>query len=1146
MGAFFRFRLVDPWSDGRMMPRNGITAGLRHRNREPRNNVMKSMAMDWSKTFCFLLTSWLAVPGFHCLAGNEAPKGIRVADGFQVSLFADDDLAHDIYSMTIDTQGRVVVSGAGYIKILEDTNGDGQADRVKLFADGPQTGSQGMCFHGRDLLCTGDGGLLRFRDRDGDDRADGEPDLFLKIKAGGEHDAHAIRRGPDGYWYLMAGNSSGVGTAYVTSSTSPIRQPHDGVLLRLSPDLTKGEIVGHGFRNAYDFDFSAEGEILTYDSDGERDISLPWYRPTRLFQVLPGSDAGFVSRSWKRPGYFVDMMPVLARLGRGSPTGVVCYKQTAFPEPYQGAFFVADWTYGRVIALPLKQKESRLATEPILFMSGTGEHGFAPTDLAVGPDGALYVSVGGRNTRGGVYRITAVDHVPDPWPDSKDNSSPAEQLNVLLSIPDPLSSWSRFRWEPRLEELHSEPLILAARDQTRPRPQRIRAIEILVEKYQGIDSDLLISLADDPDAAIRSRAAWAAGRSQPAYPKPTELVLFLDDPDPVVVRTALESLLGAEPDALSELAKPLGRCLGHADPLVRQVAARVVLHAEPKTYRRISEEAIQHGWPAAMALAAAYVERHQGIDPYAIDIALRVLQRDSSVSMKREAARLLQRALGDVGPARDSQEKRPAVYDGYSASLDLASAPKERDGINQAMEQIFPTGDSLTDYELARVLAMTTPESLSLCEKLLSKITAESSPVDDIHYLIVISRLQVQRSNPQRQKLADVVIQIESKIQQHHLRQDRNWDDRFLEMYTQLVLRDPALPQEVLRHPRFGLPGHAILIEAHPKELRQPAIATYQRRLLSNPEQFSLTPELVELLAEIDSDEVRAVFRSRIDDYRLRDAILSALAKQPVEDDRALFLAGLESSRLNTLGVCLRALGTLNPSRTAEDNIALIATLRRLGERDVEAKIRDRVIRLLRRNTGLAFGYKFDLSGEKQQVVIDQWTQAISSMFPEAKALQEKVASEDVIQFLQRLSAIDWTKGDAVRGRDLFEKRACAQCHGSRRALGPDLSGVTIRFSRDDLFTAIVDPNRDVSPRYQTTLIVTKNGTSHTGLIAYESVDGLVLRDAGNRTIRIASDDIEFRRPAAASIMPANLLNGLTDQELADLYAYLTTLGRDR
>jgi hypothetical protein len=75
----------------------------------------------------------------------ESP-GIQVPPGFRVELYADDDLAHDIHSMTIDSTGRVVVSGPGYVRILIDSNNDGRADSFKQFADKPATGSQGCSF----------------------------------------------------------------------------------------------------------------------------------------------------------------------------------------------------------------------------------------------------------------------------------------------------------------------------------------------------------------------------------------------------------------------------------------------------------------------------------------------------------------------------------------------------------------------------------------------------------------------------------------------------------------------------------------------------------------------------------------------------------------------------------------------------------------------------------------------------------------------------------------------------------------------------------------------------------------------------------------------------------------------------------------
>ena len=60
-----------------------------------------------------------------------------------------------------------------------------------------------------------------------------------------------------------------------------------------------------------------------------------------------------MSETWKHPDYYPDMPPVVASLGRGSPTGVVCYRHEQFPAEYRGAIFVADWTFGRIVALPL-------------------------------------------------------------------------------------------------------------------------------------------------------------------------------------------------------------------------------------------------------------------------------------------------------------------------------------------------------------------------------------------------------------------------------------------------------------------------------------------------------------------------------------------------------------------------------------------------------------------------------------------------------------------------------------------------------------------------------------------------------------------------------------------------------------------------
>src|SRR5437660_12400011 len=90
--------------------------------------------------FVILLAALVHAP----LRAENIQHGLRVPPGFEVTEFADSKLANDIFSMTLDAQGRVVVSGRGYIRILVDDDNDGRADRAIDFADGPKDGPQGL------------------------------------------------------------------------------------------------------------------------------------------------------------------------------------------------------------------------------------------------------------------------------------------------------------------------------------------------------------------------------------------------------------------------------------------------------------------------------------------------------------------------------------------------------------------------------------------------------------------------------------------------------------------------------------------------------------------------------------------------------------------------------------------------------------------------------------------------------------------------------------------------------------------------------------------------------------------------------------------------------------------------------------------
>lgn len=1112
--------------------------------------LFQARSVRWSgkRFWLFLICLLFGTQTVFAQADSEESfAGLKVPEGFRATLYADDDLAHDIYSLTIDSLGRVVVSGPGYVRILIDADQDGVAETFNQYADSPATGAQGMYFLGRDLLCTGDAGLIRYRDQDGDDRADGKPDVFLRTKTGGEHNTHSIQKGPDGWWYLLLGNTAGINEKYITLKNSPVKKPYAGTLMRLSPDLTKGEVLADGFRNAYDFTFSANGDLFTYDSDGERDISLPWYRPTRVFHILPGSNAGWRSRSWKRPDTFFDMPPAVAAFHRGSPTGVTCYRHRQFPEHYQGALFVADWTFGRVHAIPLESYDGSYASEPVEFITGVGQFGFAPTDLTVGPDGCLYVSVGGRGTRGSVFRIEYVGPVAarkPVSPVSEENeaelAAASAALNECLSALQPLSSWSREAWLPLVGQSSAQEFYQAALDKRRPDSERIRAIEIVTEQWSGFPDRMVERLVLDKSERVRARLAWSLGYQGLPENKAKWLNVLLQDDSPLVARFALQSVLhqGDQIDQ-SQCLDGLQKTLGASARYVRQSAARAIATLSDDDFKALSERIDADEGAALLTLAYATVIRQGGgVVPLAVRTGITVFEGDYQTDLRLDALRLIQLGLGDLGPPT----KMAAVFDGYANGVDLREHERHLDPIRIRLTEAFPSSHEILDHELARVLAMLSPYNPNLLDRILAKITEDSDPVSDIHYLIVAARIPSDRSRAQSSKIASALVHIDEKLLRLKLPQDTNWDDRFKELYTQLVKIDADLPRQIVEQPDFGLPGHVLFLSQLPPQFLGTAVSAFERKMKADPD-FQWNSDVVFVFGESKNPAHREMIRDRYEDFALKPAVLAVLSAQPENRDREKFLTGLDSSQIEVLESCVTALEKLGNPQKPEETVQLFATLRRLGHDKREKNLQARIIALLQHWTSQTFGPITDLADpEKGRALIQAWDNWVKQEHPDVYRSKLQQGGEDAEKLNELLASVDWEAGDRERGETLFRKRACVQCHGNRSALGPALTGIARRFSRQDIFTAIALPNRDVSPRYQTTVVGTVDGKVYTGLVVYRSVDGLTLRDSNNQTTRIEADEIDFENKKSTSLMPTGLLKDLTSSDLADLNAYLQSL----
>ncbi|MCA8986205.1 MAG: c-type cytochrome [Planctomycetaceae bacterium] len=1068
------------------------------------------------------------------------PAPLKLPPGFEATIYASHDLAGSVQAMTVNSRGEILVSAPGYIRTLIDENADGVADRFQDFTTDLPAGVQGMCCDGPHVYCVGGEGILRYTDENQDGIADGPPELMFRCRTGGEHYTHAIRKGPDGWWYVIAGNETNLDFTSLNEESSPVRKPSAGVLMRFPPDFQQMEVLSDGLRNAYDFDWNVSGDPFVYDSDGERDISLPWYRPTRLFHSLPGMTHGWVSRSWKAPHYFLDMTPTLVEAGRGSPTGVVCYRHHQFPEEFYDATFILDWTYGRVIAIKTQPQGATWAAQARNFATGVGSYGFAPTDAAVGPDGALYISVGGRGTQGSVFRITY------QTPATSAEALSTDPLEQILNSAQPLEAWSRKQWERQARETGEEAILKAALDESRSVAQRRRAIEVLTEIFEGPDFDFMKEIHRDPSAQLRARAVWAYGRSTSSKPDPVTLQPFLVDPDPQVIRSGLEALLSCPAESLVGYENEIANALSHEDHFIQFLAVRVASRMADAGFRQVGESARKAGWNEAMLMAYAFVDRGYVGHKYAWhDVGAAALSKLQDPHERLTAVLLIQHALGGFGDS----PVHSAVFDGYLPRLPLDQPEDLLADLRSVVEEIYPTGNQRLDWELARLIAMTSLDSLPLLDRLTQQLTESSDPVSDIHHLIVLSTVPTKRSPEQTQAAATALLSLHQKLQTAKAEVDRNWEPRVKEMYQKLVEHDAELPRVIVNHKQFGRPEHNMFVDAMQPDDRTRAIAIFLEGV--EEKQVQLTPDLLRLIGELPADRVLDLARKSAHDPLLNTAAIPILAAANQPQDHELIREALRDPFDSSQDVYLQAVSQWD-EYSLDDLISLYPLLERLSREEKQEKLWEKSLRVFGEvaRSLVTNVPEVDVPADlisaidlNRSDVVEGWSEWIDHNFPEV-SLHGNAADPNTttVDWRAQLQQVDWTAGDTHHGEQLFQTLKCALCHNGHIAVGPNLSGVTSRFSRDNLFEAIYDPHRDVSSRYRTEAISTDAGKTFTGIVIYESVDGLLLRDTSHQTVRIEASQIEFRKPLTLSLMPANLLNDSTPQDLADLYAYLQTL----
>ena len=1141
---------------------------------------------------------------------NESMQHLVVPAGFETRLFASEpDVVKPIW-LAWDARGRLWIAetvdypnelqppgeGRDRLKICEDTDGDGRADKFTIFTDKLSIPT-GFVFANGGVIVIHSGKAEFFKDTDGDDKADERKVLFSGWNMGDTHaTASNLRYGFDNWIWGVVGYSGFRGTV----GGKEIRFGQG--IFRFKPDGSKLEFVRSSNNNTWGLGFTEDNIIFGSTANGNASMYMPI--ANRYYEAVNGWSASRLETIADNQRFYplTDKVRQVDFHGRYTAgAGSAIYTARSFPRDYWNSVqFVAEPTGHLLGKFHLEARGADFIAHNDRNFLASDDEWTSPVCAEVGPDGALWVSDwynyiiqhnptprGFRTGKGAAYetplrdkthgRIYRVAPATDAarkneQPNAPESNASARRLQLNKASPQELVA--ALQNDNLLWRMHAQRLLVergdkdvvpalcelaqnTAVDEIGLNPAAIHSLWTLqglsaFENSDGRAAEAALAALKHRSAGVRRAALAVLPRNEASL---NAVLKLLEDSDAQVRVAALLacSEMPASPSAGTAIFAALQEARNADDrwipDAITTAAARndtYFLNALLSTYKPTTSAATSD--TATNLLPNPSFEEVNDGKPVGWRTSSHggrgvLMLADVGHSGKR-SVRISSEEGGDVSWSAEVPVKPRTDYrlTGWIKTENV----RKVGGANGAMFNVH----ELQDPVRGGTKALTddndwTQVQLSFNSGALQQVTINclfggwgratgSAWFDD-----------VELTPAAGSELAGEGGRVVRLVTSHYAQ--RGPIDTIVPTLGSLKGASPTLAVAILDGLVAGWPQDKAptlseadkktltsLMESMPESIRDRLLALSQR--WNQPELFGANiAAITESLKKQITDVTAA------DDQRVAAAKrLIGLDARPEMVELVLQQVTLLSSPALGSGL----VSALTESRSSETGRALIGHWSQLAP----SVRRPAIAALLRRGdwtTALLDAVEKKVIN-KTDLSPDHWSQVKQNpnrmIAQRAERLSATTAaiSADREALVKNLLPLAKEKGDAGRGKEVFAAN-CANCHffnGQGGKIGPDLTGIGSR-DRTEILLDILDPNRSVEANYRLWNVTTKDGQTFSGRLDAETQTSVELLDTTAQKLVIQRKNISTMEASQLSIMPTGM-EALPASDLKALLTYLT------